>query len=236
VNNFKLLKWDSEVFQFPVARITEPNLNVQSLKSSLKKLKDQNVRLVYWAPKSLDNKSCHSAEKLGGLFVGINRTYCCEISLMVKLKNKTQIQLNPVNNSYRNNLIELILRRAISTRFFKDERIRETYYGSIITQWIDDSINNNVGFIYTKSDSLIGYISLNEKNSLGNIDYIIVDDKLATPGLGSQLLEYGHSWFIDNKYSSVIAITQKENISACKMYEKFGYRVINEESYYHFWI
>jgi len=236
VNNFKLLKWDSEVFQFPVARITKPNLNIQSLKSSLKKLNNQNVRLVYWAPKSLDKKSCHLAEKLGGLFVGINRIYCCEILSMVQLKKNTQIQLNPVSNSYRINLIELILRRATFSRFYKDERIRETNYVSIITRWIDDSISNNISFIYTKSDNLIGYISLNGKNGLGNIDYIIVNDKLAHRGLGSQLLEYGHSWFSDNKYSSVMAVTQKENISACRMYEKFGYRVINEQSNYHFWI
>jgi len=236
MDHYEFLSWDSEVFQFPVARIAKPDLNIQSLKSLLIKLNNQNVRLVYWPTDPLNEKYCQSALELGGLLVGINRTYCCELSSTIKLKSDTQLQLSPVSPKYRNNLIELILRRGISSRFYKDDRIREKYYVPIMTKWIVDSIKNNIGFVNAKSKQLLGYISLSKKDGFGNIDYIIVDDKLADQGLGSKLLEYGHLWFKNNKYLSVIAVTQKENIPACRLYEKYGYTIMKEEAYYHFWL
>lgn len=237
MNNYKLLGWDSKVFNFNVAAIVPRNLDEQSLENILDDLNKQNVRLVYWAPNTDDEISCGAAESLGGFKTGIKRTYIADLTILEPhLKIKSMNVMNNKLEVSKAELVNLTLERAFHSRFYRDPRIEKRHYKAVITKWITDSVDNHTIFVINDQQKIIGFVSLNQKNDIGNIDFIVVAESHSGKGIGKELLFHAHHWFISNGYKFVQAITQKENISACNMYDKFGYYIKEEQTFYHFWL
>ncbi|MCK4598748.1 GNAT family N-acetyltransferase [Candidatus Bipolaricaulota bacterium] len=237
MRKYKLLDWDSNVFKFSVAAILPLSLSQESLGGILTDLRSSGVCLVYWSPMAEDRESCKAAEALGGFNTGVKRTYLAELSCMA-LEFKAQ-SANVVvwdSNANGHELIKLTQARAIHSRFFKDPKIREKHYEAVLKKWIDDSIENRTIFVTKDGNTTAGFISLNEKDGIGNIDFIVIDEAHSGKGLGRELLFHAHGWFASKGYKFVQAITQKENTIACKMYEKYGYYIKEQRAFYHFWL
>ena len=237
MRNYKLLDWDSNVFKFPVAAILPLSLSQESLGGILADLKSNGVCLVYWSPMVEDRESCKAAEALVGFKTGVKRTYVADLSCMAPaFKAKSANLVVWDSNASVQELKKMTIARAIHSRFFKDPKIREKHYEAIMKKWIDDSIENQSIFVTKDGNTIVGFISLNEKDGNGNVDFIVIDEAHSRVGLGRELLFHAHGWFASNGYKFVQAITQKENTIACEMYEKYGYHIREQSAFYHFWL
>jgi len=231
-----ILDWDSHVFKFPVAAILPLNVSQESLEGILADLRSSGVCLVYWSPMAEDRESCEAAEALGGFNTGVKRTYFAELSCMpLEFKVKSANAVGWDSNASKHELIKLTQARAIDSRFFKDPKSREKHYEAVMEKWIDDSENGSL-FVTKDGNTIKGFISLNEKDGNGNINFIVIDEAYSGKGLGRELLFHAHGWFASKRYKFVQAITQKENSIACKMYEKYGYYIKEQRAFYHFWL
>ncbi len=236
MDNYRILEWDSDVFNCKVAAILPLKLDEKPLADILDDLRAQNVRLVYWGPDAQHSSSCNAADSLNGLFTGIKRIYLADLSHMEDQYKITDANLMVHNASdISEDLINLVLERAVNSRFYRDPKIRNKHYKAMITQWISNSIDYNMVFVTMDKQNLVGFVSLNQKDSNGNIDFIVVDKQYAGKGVGKKLLSHSHHWLVTHGYKHVQAITQKENIEACNMYEKMGYCINIEQAFYHFW-
>jgi len=233
---YAILGWDSEVFGFAVAKILPPKLNFLELEKFLDNLKKENVSLVYWVSDSKDADSQKAAMRLGGFLTGQKITYTLNLQSLPEGHLDT-VQLKEYDKDEPNSdLINLVLEGSTKSRFYIDPKISRQQYETLHKLWIKNSVKNNTLFIIEKDDRIIGFVSLNEKNGRGNIDFIVVDKLFAGKGYGRILMCNAHNWFISKGYATVQAVTQKENVIACKMYEKLGYKAENVESVYHFWL
>jgi dTDP-4-amino-4,6-dideoxy-D-galactose acyltransferase len=237
MDSYKILDWDSELFDFKVAAISQLKLDEKLLTDILNDLKSQNVGLVYWEPDARDSISCNAADRLNGLSVGVKRIYIAGLPNM-----EDQYKVNDANfttlrdKAIREDLISLVLERAVHSRFYRDPEIRKSHYKALLMRWINSSIDDNTIFVTMDQQHLVGFVSLNEKDANGNIDFIVVDKQYAGKGIGKKLLSHSHYWLADKGYKNVQAVTQKENAVACKMYEKSGYSISEDRSSYHFWL
>jgi predicted GNAT family acetyltransferase len=84
-------------------------------------------------------------------------------------------------------------------------------------------------------DDFAGFITASNADTVGKIGLIAVLDTLQGKGLGSLLMHAMHRWMIDQGAKQSTVVTQLTNISACKLYERLGYRLITVQQYYHFW-
>lgn len=234
---YKILNWDSEVFGFGVARILTDKLDPVDLEKILKGLKKKTISLVYWASDAKNMCSKKVVECMGGFLTGQKITYVAELKTISTKFLSRSVKLKEYNkDESANDLINLILKRSIYSRFYIDPKITKKQYEAIHRLWIINSIKNNAIFVIKENDKIIGFVSLNEMDNRGNIDFIVVDQSFSRKGLGSTLMCAAHNWFISNGYKVVQAITQKENIIASNMYEKFGYHIEKTENFYHFWL
>lgn len=234
---YTILKWDSHYFGFTVAKIIPDKLDFNELGKILKDLKKRNVSLVYWGADGRDESSQKAAKSLDGFLTGERVTYIANLRNMFIQTANQNIQLEKYNDNVPNNdLIKLILEGGIYSRFYTDPKIGKKQYEELFKVWMNNSVKNNIIFVIKINHKIVAFISLNEKNNRGNIDFIVVDKSCMGKGFGKTLLAYAHKWFISNNYDHIQAITQAENIIACKMYEKCGYHIDRRENFYHFWL
>lgn len=232
-----ILDWDSNVFGFKIAKIMSDNLGLIELREILNDLKKRNVSLVYWSFHVCEEGSQKAAEYLGGFLTGQKITYISHLENIPKISLDSEYQLEEYFGTKPNDdLINLILQGAVYSRFYVDPRISKKQYEDLHKLWIANSVKNSTIFVIGNNNKIIGFVSLNEKDNRGNIDFIVVDKLFRGRGIGKSLLFQAHKWFILNGYDVVQAVTQKENIVSCKLYEKYGYQPENTENFYHFWI
>ena len=234
---YNFLKWDSDFFGFKVAKILPKKINSTKLEKILCELKKRNVSLVYWSCDNFDKETQEAAQSLDGFLTGQKITYLLNLEQLSNTSTSTDIRIKIYNRKDPNSdLINLIIKGGKSSRFYIDPKISKKQYEDLQKLWITNSVKNNTIFVVKEKNQIISFVSLNEKNNRGNIDYIIVEEKHQGKGLGTSLMNHAHKWFISNGYKTVQADTQQENTKACNMYEKIGYNIEKIEKFYHFWL
>ncbi|GAH69383.1 unnamed protein product, partial [marine sediment metagenome] len=84
--------------------------------------------------------------------------------------------------------------------------------------------------------SIIGMITVGNKNGKGMIGLIAVDSRVRGRGFGTVLIKAAKSWFISRGYQIGMVVTQRKNKAACNHFEKCGFYVREVENFYHFWL
>lgn len=85
----------------------------------------------------------------------------------------------------------------------------------------------NIAFVAELNNSAIGFaycyslMSLNKKPKLFVYSVDIIDS-MQNKGIGSNLFQYIVDYSKDNGFSECFVITSKDNIPACRIYEKAG--------------
>lgn len=234
---YEILKWDTEFFRFSVAKILPKKLDLTDLEKILKELKEKNVKLVYWATNNKDKDSQKHAKKLDGFLTGKKISYVKDLTKNKKIQEKESIKIEKYTEKIPNSdLLNLIIQGGVHSRFYVDPKISKKKYEELHKLWICNSVKDNMIFVAKKKDKIIGFVSLNEKNNIGNIDFIVVDKKFRGSGIATNLMNHSHNCLRSEGYSLVQADTQQENINACNMYRKLGYYAEKKENIYHFWL
>lgn len=207
------------------------------IKKTLSELKKKKVKLVYWYTKKEYEYSQKYVKRFGGFLTGKKITYVKDLSKNSKVPEKNLIKIDKYKEKIPNNdLINLITQGGVYSRFYVDPKISEKKYKELHKQWITNSVKYNQVFIYKNRNHIRGFVSLNKKNQIGNIDFIVIEETYKRKGIATALMNHAHKWFISKGYKKVQADTQKNNINACKMYEKLGYYIEKSEDIYHFWL
>lgn len=238
MNRYKILEWDSDFFGFPVAKILNAELKKNNLREILKDLKKRKVRLIYYSSEKniLDDEI---VKKFNGFFTGQKVIFVLDLKKTSKnnINLPDGIKLEKYNKKTPSpDLTNLIVEGGIYSRFYVDPKINKKKYQDLHKLWIKNSVKENDIFVLNKDRATIGFISLNEKNNRANIDFIVVDKKYRGMGFATALINHAHNWLLSKRYETIQADTQKENINAVNMYEKFGYKQEKIINFYHFWI
>ena len=81
-------------------------------------------------------------------------------------------------------------------------------------------------FLAYVDDEMAGQIVISEHwTGFANLDHIAVESEFRRRGVGSALLERATAWSTENALHGVRVETQSNNIAACKLYERGGFRL-----------
>jgi hypothetical protein len=67
-NTYQILDWDSNFFRHKFAKIFPQILKINELVEILSEMKEQNIRIAYWASDPGDEESQEGAKRFGGVF------------------------------------------------------------------------------------------------------------------------------------------------------------------------
>jgi len=79
-------------------------------------------------------------------------------------------------------------------------------------------------------------ITLQRKGEQGSIGLFAVDERARGRGYGARLLERARRWLETRDCRHATVVTQGDNASALRVYDRAGYRVMTQESVFHLWL
>ena len=235
---FKILDFDSHLFGLLVAKVIPESLDVLQLGELLSELKKKGVSLVYWCSKKEDTASQLAACEYRGFLADEKLTYVVNLP---SIKDQFQNQDFQFYSEFEPSadLENLAFISGQYSRFLKDPRIGLERFQKMYATWIRNSCNHRIAkavLIINENKNLLGMATLGEKESQGDIGLLAVFPQYHGRGIGTQLVRKAQAYFFDNKYPYAQVVTQKDNIPACRLYEKCNFMIDSFQNFYHFWL
>ena len=235
---YQILDWDSEFFGMRTAIITPCDLTIQELTDIIWELKTRQIRLVYWASKF--KHDTETIKKLSGRLVDLKTTFIIDFKTLDLTKFISNRTVEVFTDSQpTEDLYNLAVQSGEYSRFAVDLNFPKTKFVELYKVWIKKSICKLMAketLVVRDGNAYVGMVTLDEKNSRGNIGLIAVDSQFRGKKYGKELVRAAQKWFAIHGYKQGQVVTQGLNISACRLYKKCGYSVEKVEYFYHFWL
>ena len=125
------------------------------------------------------------------------------------------------------------------SRFKTDPGFASDDYYRLYKTWMIKSLKKEIAdkvIVYNENDTTKGMVTLKIKETYGEIGLIAVDEHSHGKGIGKKLINNSLREVKRNRLSLLRVSTQEENTTACKFYEKSGFKVKNITNIYHFWV
>lgn len=243
MQNYKILDWDSNFFGFTVALILPRKLTENELTETIEQMKQYGVTLAYWASEPEDKDSQACAQSRNAFLADRKATYVIP-SAKIKTNSKCFTKGNLLVEEYpylvpTDELIDLALQAGEFSRFKIDPLIPDVKFVELYKLWINRSVAREIAdtvFVIRREEKIAGMVTVGEKNGRADIGLIAVDRSMRGQSAGTALVEAAQNWGLINGYSAAQVVTQGDNLSACRFYEKCGYSLDKVENVYHFWI
>lgn len=232
---FNLLKFDTTLFGFGVAKILAPKLDTIELQTILKTLQQQDVRLVYWPASQVSQQA---AQQLKGILCSNQVTY------LLDLQSFARPIIAPEVATYQEptptiELEQLAMLAGTYSRFKVDPKFPHELFVKLYRAWIANSVNGTIAkrvMVIRHNNKIVGMITLGTKNARGDIGLLAVNPEFRNQHFGTKLVHAAQAYFLQSDHKLAQVVTQQTNVLACRLYERCGFHQEKTELFYHFWL
>ena len=199
-----------------------------------------NVKLIYW-PSDVNCKFQKDiSDEFHGDLVDIKTTYEKALNESDRYRKNQSVTVEFYNNKKPDDrMLDIAIQCGEYSRFKVDRNFPSNKFIALYKTWIIKSLTRELAdqVIITKMNDLItGLITVGYKDGKGTIGLVGVHSDSRGTGQGSVLIQAALNYFIENKCFVVQVVTQGSNIAACRLYEKFGFALVYQSNFFHFWI
>ena len=237
---FQTLDWDSAFFGMTIAEILPNRLATRELEQVIAHMKNAGVKLAYWASDPDDEESQRAARACHGFLADKKTTFVMEFGPGNPPAGSSGWLVEEYTDAVPNSELEsLAVEAGIYSRFRVDPRIPEGKFVELYKLWILNSTNRRMAdavLVVRRGGRIVGMVTVKDENGAGDIGLIAADAGMRGNKLGFTLVRAAQEWAHKKGLKRAQVVTQGENIAACKLYEKCGYRAAKTENFYHFWI
>jgi len=231
------LSWDSDFFGIKVAKITLESCDNIPLEETINRLKKEGYKLIYAFSNPNDGQSNRSVLNNKGILVDEKVTYYRKIT-----KNKIAFpdNIEKYNSGIPDErLYGLCLKSGEYSRFKKDHNFASHLFVKLYYAWIENSVSRKIAdevLIYREQQDIVGFVTLKHHKYKSQIGLIAVDDKYQRRSIGMLLITACSAICNEEDTRWLEVITQRDNLGACRFYEKCGFILMKVENIYHIWI
>jgi len=121
---------------------------------------------------------------------------------------------------------------------FKLDIHLEDKFKLIYSKWVDNSLNKEFAdkvFYFKILNEVVGFVTVKDNKEYSTIGLIAVSENHQGKGIGKKMLLKIEEYCMSNNIFELRIPTQKENLPACRFYNKMGYKVIQETILKHYW-
>jgi len=230
-----LLKWDSEFFGFPIARVNAQTITDTSARVIDNFCQQNAVRLIYFLARSDVPETTRAAGHAGFNLVDIRLTF--ERSNLPNGEFPQDIR--PVSPNDYAALEEIAATAHTDTRFYFDGHMPRQKCNDLYRCWIRRSCEGwaQMVFVTGPGGSPTGYVTChaNPQTAGGSIGLIAVRADSRDAGLAGKLVTASLTWFSQQGLKTASVVTQGRNISAQRLYQHNQFVTRSLELYYHKW-
>jgi glycosyltransferase involved in cell wall biosynthesis/ribosomal protein S18 acetylase RimI-like enzyme len=226
----ELLTWDTEFWEFPVARVTKDRLSEDEASRVADWCDADAVRCAFLLAAADDDETAAAAEAVG--FRPVDTRMTLERQGGPIEGDAYPVRIRPAKPDDREGVVALARRGHGDTRFFFDRGFPRQRAAELYERWIDRGFDEDDRqlIVAERDGEIAGYIVL--VDGPPTIDLIAVTDPARGSGVGSALVDAAIRRY---PASPLRVITQARNVQAMRLYEKAGFRVLKSEVWYHRW-
>ncbi len=234
--DYQLLTWDTDFFRIRTGRIIPTSLQKNQLASILTEMRQKGFQLVYWAS---EHQYTYDFKSYPGQLVDKKTSF--EVNLRnINLDSIPLPKAEPYSSPMPFSQLEkLAIQSGFFSRFALDNRFPHEKFTALYKTWIRRSVSGEIAnevLVIRQHNHIAGMVTLSNKNGVGDIGLIAVDEEFRGRKFGQQLVLDAQRWFIQHGCHTAHVVTQGDNLPACRLYKKCGYQKIKIEFYYHFWL
>lgn len=236
---WQILEWDSGAFGFPVARLEETE-NESSMAAAIDNARREGIRLIYLLTES--REVARAAETLGGTLISERVTFVRAVTIPDAIASRagpSVVVEQWKGTAATPELIHLARQAGHYSRFRVDPRIPREIFERIYDAWISNSLSGQIAeavMVIRDASSLLGLVTVGEKNRRADIGLLAVHERARGRGLGKKLVGAALDWALQRQFRDAQVVTQRANVEACRLYESCGYSIERGELVVHFWL
>jgi len=237
------LAWDSEHLGFPVARLTDSDLEPAVLRPALEMARASRFRLVYWPAATGRDAPESILREFNGLLVDRKATFAID-PIPAPAGGEPAGSIRVVEWPRRppsDPLLRLGVAAGLHSRYRVDPRMPPGAFESLYRTWTTRSALGEladallVAATPGREDEPLGLVTIKSDGPDGQIGLIAVRDDARGQGVGSTLMAAAHRWMFARDARRATVVTQLDNVPACRLYERSGYGLADLRNFYHFW-
>lgn len=222
--DFKLDKFDSEVFDLKTAKILE--LSSEGVNEIIDEFSDNKIVYATIRVDSNNLNLIHALEGSGFILVDGLVTLSIDLSL---INFDLAKEIREANREDLPKLKKLTTNLFLNTRITNDPIVKDkanNYY----TKWVENSLSGEAAdsvLVWEEENEILGYITLQRKGVKGQIPLIGVSAQARGKGIAKRLLDASFSKFRDWNIKEINIETQMGNIAALRVYQKVGFKIVS---------
>lgn len=231
---FKTLDWDSNFFNFPVARIENNILSKDNYLKILDGLYAENIQLAYYFSKIpfLENAG-NSLYDICPIFKKI------PIIKPIREVSKLNCNISLYTEEYpEEDLIILAQLAGKQGRFGRDQKIPDSKCDELFKHWIINSVNKSIAdevYVYREGKNIIGFATIKIVGNKGYAPLFAVNRSFEGKGVSFALMRAVETRLFECGCEYVISETQDLNKKALAIFKRFGLEFQAPEYVYHLW-
>lgn len=232
MKQIELLKWDTDFFKFHVGRLEIDSIN--SLSEIQKALDESFFRVVYI---QIENPTRDEIEQINHVAPLMDEKVIfekrvCNVPLSVSQR------LEKYKETMTSGLLELAWTSGTFSRFNLDANLRP-YFKQLYQCWLERSIQGDLAdaiFVAYDGALPVGFVTVASKDEMSSqIGLLAVSCDRRRKGIASLLLRNAEAWCHENEYKVIQVATQARNLSACRLYKKYGFNTKKKYGIFHYW-
>jgi dTDP-4-amino-4,6-dideoxy-D-galactose acyltransferase len=232
------LEWDTAAFGFGVARIA-PSAALGKLGEILAALREEQHRLVYWSVPTADRERVSAGLAQGGFLADEKLTYAAALGEEHHSPAADHAVVPYAEARPDDALVRLAISSAEHSRFRRDPLFPAELCDKLYTAWIERSVSGELAdevLVVRAGRELLGLITLGSAGDRGDIGLVAVDRAARGKGIGRLLVTEAGRHFVAAGLREAQVVTQRGNVSACRLYESCGYSIERSDTVFHFWL
>lgn len=232
------LPWDSDFFEIKVGKVVGEIDSEQAFTAVEHNFISEKYDLLYYSHEKELSPFFNINEKIKSRLVDVKTTFGKKIDIAAQFDPKIELTNESLDERSSQQLFDLAIQSGEFSRFKIDPKISADKFKRFYETWMVNSLNKSFAdavLVYKIDDEMVGFITLNSNHNQASIGLIAVDHHYRGMGIGKKLIESGENFMYQQGFKTLQVVTQGENIAACRLYEKCGFRKLNSEYFYHFW-
>lgn len=235
----RYLDWDSDFFNFRIARLTSSRLTEEILKETYSWCAVNSIDCLYFLADTADDETVLLAEKSDFHLVDLRLTLEKPATAILANAALPANSLIRVSGDYDIEDLRLIARNNHSdTRFYFDRHFPQERCDELYATWIERSCRGfaDAVFVADNNGKAGGYITCHlREGNIGQIGLVGVGSALQGKGIGTLLVNRALQWFVEQNMATVTVVTQVRNVAAQRLYQKNGFLTQSVQLWYHKW-
>lgn len=225
------LEWDSNFFGLRVAKIT---VNASLSPAELHEcLMHADVTYVFLVPEIVPLYQ-PVLDRMGGKCYDHKITFERVINPVFATQAPAIFEITEESES----LLQLAYASGHLSRFFLDPRFKP-HFKRLYAEWIRKTLRDPDAKVFAVTNDqgeMQGMLTASvNANGVGQIGLVAIDAASRGQGLALRLMKHCESYYVARGARACRVVTQKDNLAACRLYQKSGYVVASEHHIWHIW-